>query len=92
MFSGQTIFVKLGAAISLQSHKYRSEYWIVVEGVAKMIIDDEIKLVNVGHSVYVPKGVIHRMENPGKSQMVLIEINYLGEGDIERYEDLYLRL
>jgi len=92
LFSGQTIFVKLGAAISLQSHKYRSEHWIVIKGIAKVTIDDEIKLVNVGHSVYVPKGVIHRMENPGKSQMVLIEINYLGEGDIERYEDLYLRL
>ena len=57
-----------------------------------MTIDDEIKLVNVGHSVDVPKGVIHRMENPGKSPMFLIEVNYLGEDDIERYEDLYLQL
>ena len=59
-----------------------------------MTVDDEIKLVNVGHSVYVPKGVIHRLENPGKSGMVLIEVqigNYLGEDDIERYEDLYSR-
>jgi len=57
-------------------------------------IDDEMKLVNVGHSVYVPKGVIYRMENPGKSSMVLIEVqigNYLGEDDIKRYEDLYSR-
>ena len=59
-----------------------------------MIIDDEIKLVNLAHSVYVPKRLIHRMENPGKSPMVLIEVqigNYLGEDDIERYEDLYSR-
>ena len=67
-FQVKRIFVKPGAAISLQSHKYRSEHWIVVEGIAKVTIADEIKLVNVGHSVYVPKGVIHRMENPGKSQ------------------------
>ena len=59
-----------------------------------MTIDDEIKLVNEGHSVYVPKEAIHRMENPGKSPMILIEVqigNYLGEDDIERYEDLYSR-
>ena len=93
-FQVKRIFVKPGAAISLQSHKYRSEHWIVVEGIAKVTIDDEIKLVNVGHSVYVPKGVIHRMKNPGKSPMVLIEVqigNYLGEDDIERYENLYSR-
>ena len=49
------VFVKPGGAISLQSHKHRSEHWIVVEGVAKVTIGDEIKLVNKGHSVYVPK-------------------------------------
>ena len=59
-----------------------------------MTIDDEIKLVKVGHSAYVPKGVIHRLKNPGKSPMVLIEVqigNYLGEDDIKSYEDLYSR-
>jgi mannose-1-phosphate guanylyltransferase / mannose-6-phosphate isomerase len=93
-FQVKHIFVKPGAAISLQSHKYRSEHWIVVEGIAKVTIADEIKLVKVGHSTYVPKGAIHRMENPGKSPMVLIEVqvgNYLGEDDIKRYEDLYSR-
>lgn len=93
-FQVKRIFVKPGGAISLQSHKHRSEHWIVVEGVAKVTIGDEIKLVNIGHSVYVPKGVIHRMENPSKSPMILIEVqigNYLGEDDIERYEDLYSR-
>ena len=93
-FQVKRIFVKPGAAISLQSHRYRSEHWIVVEGIAKVTIDNKKKLVEVGNSVYVPKGVIHRMENPGKSPMVLIEVqigNYLGEDDIVRYEDLYSR-
>jgi len=93
-FQVKRIFVKPRAAISLQSHKYRSEHWIVVKGIAKVTIDDEIKLVKVGQSVYVPKGVIHRMENPGKSPMVIIEVqigSYLGEDDIKRYEDLYSR-
>jgi mannose-1-phosphate guanylyltransferase / mannose-6-phosphate isomerase len=93
-FQVKRIFVNPGAAISLQSHKYRSEHWIVVEGIAKVTIDDEIKLVKVGQSVYIPKGVIHRMENPGKSPIVIIEVqtgSYLGEDDIKRYEDLYSR-
>ena len=93
-FQIKRIFVKPGAAISLQSHKYRSEHWIVVEGVAKVTIDDEIKLINVGQSVYVPKKAIHRLENPSKSPTIIIEVqigNYLGEDDIERYEDLYSR-
>jgi mannose-1-phosphate guanylyltransferase/mannose-6-phosphate isomerase len=61
-FQVKRIFVKSGVAISLQNNKYCSEHWIVVEGIAKVIIDDEIKLVNVGHSVYVPNG-FHRGSN-----------------------------
>lgn len=93
-FQVKRIFVKPGAAISLQRHKYRSEHWVVVQGNAKVTIGGEIIAVDVGHSVYVPNGVIHRMENPGKSPMVMIEVqigNYLGEDDIERFEDLYSR-
>ena len=93
-FQVKRIFVKPGAALSLQSHKYRSEHWIVVEGTAKVTIGDEIKLVTEGQSVYVPLGVKHRMENTGKSSMVLIEVQigtYLGEDDITRYEDVYAR-
>lgn len=93
-FQVKRIFVKPGAAISLQSHKYRSEHWVVVEGIVKVTIDNEIKTVREGHSVYVPKGAIHRMENPGKIPMVIIEVqigSYLGEDDIVRYEDLYSR-
>ena len=93
-FQVKRIFVKPGAALSLQSHKHRSEHWIVVEGTAKVTIDDEVKLVSEGQSVYVSLGAKHRMENPGKLPMVLIEVQigtYLGEDDIIRYEDLYAR-
>ena len=93
-FQVKRICVNPGAALSLQSHKYRSEHWIVVEGVAKVTIDDQVKHVETGHSVYVPLGAIHRMENPGVDPMVLIEVqvgNYFGEDDIVRYEDIYSR-
>ena len=89
-FQVKRIFVKPGAVISLQSQS-TSEHWVVVEGMAKVRIDDEVKLINKGHSVYVPKGVIHRMENPGEPQRLYRGSNrkLLGEDDIERYEDLY---
>ncbi|MEE2999655.1 MAG: mannose-1-phosphate guanylyltransferase/mannose-6-phosphate isomerase [Pseudomonadota bacterium] len=93
-FQVKRICVKPRAALSLQSHNYRSEHWIVVEGTAKVTIDDEVKFVKEGQSVYVPLGSIHRMENPGKLPMVLIEVqigSYLGEDDIIRYEDVYSR-
>lgn len=93
-FQVKRIYVKPDAALSLQSHRHRSEHWIVVEGTAKVIIDDETKLVTEGESVYVPLGSKHRMENPGKLPMVLIEVqigSYLGEDDIVRYEDVYAR-
>ena len=93
-FQVKRISVKPGAALSLQNHKHRSEQWIVVEGTAKVTIEDEIKLVTEGQSVYVPLGAKHRMENPGEVPMLLIEVQigtYLGEDDITRYEDVYAR-
>ena len=93
-FQVKRICVKPGAALSLQSHQHRSEHWVVVEGTAKVTIDDDVQLVTQGQSVYVPLGSKHRMENPGSSTMVLIEVqigSYLGEDDIQRYEDLYAR-
>ena len=93
-FQVKRICVKPGSALSLQSHEHRSEHWIVVEGTAKVTIHDEVKLVSEGQSVYVPLGAKHRMENPGKLPMVLIEVQigtYLGEDDIIRYEDVYAR-
>jgi mannose-1-phosphate guanylyltransferase/mannose-1-phosphate guanylyltransferase/mannose-6-phosphate isomerase len=93
-FQVKRIVVHPGAALSLQSHHHRSEHWIVVEGTAQVTVDDEVKLVTENQSVYVPLGSTHRMENPGKVPMVLIEVqtgSYLGEDDIIRYEDVYAR-
>jgi mannose-1-phosphate guanylyltransferase/mannose-6-phosphate isomerase len=93
-FQVKRICVKPGGSLSLQSHNHRSEHWIVVEGTAKVTIDEDVKLVTEGQSVYVPLGAVHRMENPGKLPMVLIEVQigtYLGEDDIMRYDDLYAR-
>ncbi|UWQ81904.1 mannose-1-phosphate guanylyltransferase/mannose-6-phosphate isomerase (plasmid) [Leisingera sp. S132] len=93
-FQVKRILVHPGAALSLQSHVHRSEHWIVVEGTAKVTVDGEVKLVTENESVYVPLGSVHRMENPGKVPMVLIEVQtgaYVGEDDIIRYEDVYAR-
>ena len=93
-FQVKRIYVKPGGVLSLQSHKYRSEHWIVVAGTAKVTIDDDIKMVSEGQSVYIPLGAKHRMENPHKKPMVLIEVQigtYFGEDDIVRYEDHYAR-
>lgn len=93
-FQVKRICVNPGAALSLQSHCHRSEHWVVVMGTAKVTIDDTVKLVTEGQSVYVPLGSKHRMENPGVTPMILIEVqigSYLGEDDIIRYEDLYAR-
>jgi mannose-1-phosphate guanylyltransferase/mannose-6-phosphate isomerase len=93
-FQVKRIVVHPGAALSLQSHHHRSEHWIVVQGTAKVTIDETVKLVSENQSVYIPLGAVHRMENPGKLPMVLIEVqtgSYLGEDDIIRYEDVYAR-
>ncbi|MBE1288726.1 MAG: mannose-1-phosphate guanylyltransferase/mannose-6-phosphate isomerase [Rhodobacteraceae bacterium] len=93
-FQVKRIHVHPGAALSLQSHQHRSEHWIVVEGTAKVTIDDKVQLISENQSVYIPLGTVHRMENPGKVPMVLIEVqtgSYLGEDDIIRYEDVYAR-
>lgn len=93
-FQVKRILVHPGAALSLQSHHHRSEHWIVVEGTAKVTIDNKVELVTENESVYIPLGAVHRMENPGKVPMVLIEVqtgSYLGEDDIVRYEDIYSR-
>ena len=93
-FQVKRIHVHPGAALSLQSHFHRSEHWIVVEGTARVTIDEEVKLVTENQSVYIPLGAVHRMENPGKVPMVLIEVqtgSYVGEDDIIRYEDVYSR-
>ncbi|MEY8099411.1 mannose-1-phosphate guanylyltransferase/mannose-6-phosphate isomerase [Falsihalocynthiibacter sp. S25ZX9] len=93
-FQVKRIVVHPGAALSLQSHHHRSEHWIVVEGTAKVTVNEDVKLISENQSVYIPLGAVHRMENPGKVPMVLIEVQtgtYLGEDDIIRYEDVYAR-
>ncbi|MDG1259502.1 MAG: mannose-1-phosphate guanylyltransferase/mannose-6-phosphate isomerase [Paracoccaceae bacterium] len=93
-FQVKRIHVLAGAALSLQSHHHRSEHWIVVEGTAKVTVDDNVTLLTEGQSTYIPLGAVHRMENPGKVPMVLIEVQtgvYLGEDDIKRYKDNYAR-
>lgn len=93
-FQVKRIVVKPGAALSLQSHIHRAEHWIVVSGTAQVTVGDEVKLLSENQSVYVPLGAIHRLANPGKVPVVLIEVQtgaYLGEDDIIRYEDIYDR-
>ncbi|MGM0689385.1 MAG: mannose-1-phosphate guanylyltransferase/mannose-6-phosphate isomerase [Bacillota bacterium] len=88
------INVNPGARLSLQSHRRRAENWVVVSGEAFVTIDDRQIAVKKGESVFVPTGARHRMENRGSEPMVLIEVqngDYLGEDDIERYEDDYGR-
>ena len=93
-FQVKRIHVNPGAALSLQSHHHRAEHWIVVEGTAKTTVDGVERLVSENESIYVPLGAVHRLENPGKLPMVLIEVQtgaYLEEDDIVRYEDVYAR-
>lgn len=93
-FQVKRIVVHPGAALSLQSHHHRSEHWVVVEGTAKVTVNETVQLVTENQSVYIPLGAVHRMENPGRVPMVLIEVQtgiYLGEDDIIRYEDVYAR-
>lgn len=93
-FQVKQIMVPPGKKLSLQSHVHRAEHWIVVKGTATVTIDHEVKLVTENQSVYIPLGAVHRLENPGKVDLHLIEVQtgaYLGEDDIIRYEDIYNR-
>jgi mannose-1-phosphate guanylyltransferase/mannose-6-phosphate isomerase len=93
-FQVKRIVVHPGAALSLQSHFHRSEHWIVVRGTARVTVDETVQLLTENQSIYIPLGSVHRLENPGKVPMVLIEVqtgSYLGEDDIIRYEDVYAR-
>jgi mannose-1-phosphate guanylyltransferase/mannose-6-phosphate isomerase len=88
------ITVKAGGKLSLQSHVHRAEHWVVVKGTAKVTIDDTEQMVQENQSVYIPLGAVHRLENPGRIPVEMIEVqsgSYLGEDDIIRYEDIYNR-
>ena len=93
-FQVKHIMVKPGASLSLQLHHHRAEHWIVVSGTAKITRGEEIFLLEENQSTYIPLGVQHRIENPGKIPLNIIEVqsgSYLGEDDIVRLEDRYGR-
>jgi len=94
-FQVKRLTVKPGAKLSLQMHHHRAEHWVVVKGTAKVTRDDETILVRENESVYIPLGTVHRLENPGKIMLEVIEVQsggYLGEDDIVRFDDTYGRV
>jgi mannose-1-phosphate guanylyltransferase/mannose-6-phosphate isomerase len=94
-FQVKRIVVKQGGRLSLQLHHHRAEHWIVVRGTARVTIGDKVKFLYENESIYVPSSARHRLENPGKIDLELIEVqtgSYLGEDDIVRLEDDYHRL
>jgi len=94
-FKIKRIEVKPGASLSLQMHHHRSEHWIVVSGMAKVVNGENELLVNTNESTYIPAGHKHRLENPGVLDLVMIEVQsgeYLGEDDIVRFQDNYGRV
>jgi mannose-1-phosphate guanylyltransferase/mannose-6-phosphate isomerase len=93
-FQVKRIVVTPGHKLSLQKHFHRAEHWVVVNGTAIVTRDDEVVMVRENESIYLPLGTVHRMENPGRIPLTLIEVQsgaYLGEDDIVRFEDTYGR-
>ena len=93
-FQVKRIMVKPGASLSLQMHHHRAEHWIVVTGTAEITNGDKVLLLSENQSTYIPLGEVHRLANPGKVPLEIIEVqsgSYLGEDDIVRYEDTYGR-
>jgi len=94
-FQVKRIMVKPGATLSLQKHHHRAEHWIVVSGTAEVTNGDQVILLTENQSTYIPLGTVHRLANPGKVPLEIIEVqsgSYLGEDDIVRFEDTYGRV
>ena len=94
-FQVKQIYVKPTGVLSLQSHQFRSEHWIIIEGIAKVTIGERVEILHPGQSVYVPVGELHRLENDGSEPVIFIEVqtgSYFGEDDIKRYSDIYQRV
>ena len=94
-FQVKRISVKPGAQLSLQMHHHRAEHWIVVKGTAEVTCGEKTFLLTENQSTYIPLGTVHRLKNPGKTPLELIEVQtscYLGEDDIVRFEDAYGRV
>jgi mannose-1-phosphate guanylyltransferase/mannose-6-phosphate isomerase len=88
------IVVRPGARLSLQKHHHRAEHWVVVRGTAQVTIGNDVRTLHENESTYIPIGITHRLENPGKIDLELIEVqsgSYLGEDDIVRFDDDYHR-
>jgi len=94
-FQVKRITVNPGAKLSVQMHHHRAEHWIIVSGTAKITLDEKTFLLSENQSTYIPIGVVHALENPGKLPLEMIEVqsgSYLGEDDIVRFEDRYGRV
>ncbi|MBD3649367.1 MAG: cupin domain-containing protein, partial [Pseudomonadales bacterium] len=93
-FQVKRIMVKPGASLSLQKHFHRAEHWVVVRGTARVTRNEEVFEITENQSTFIPLGAVHRLENPGKVDLEIIEVQsgeYLGEDDIVRLEDNYGR-
>ena len=93
-FQVKHIVVDPGERLSLQSHVHRSEHWVVVRGSAEVTVDERVSILHENESTYIPAGTKHRLGNPGKVPLELVEIqcgSYLGEDDIVRFDDQYGR-
>lgn len=94
-FQVKRIMVKPGEKLSLQMHHHRAEHWVVVSGTARVTCGVEVRLITENESTYIPIGMTHRLDNPGKVPLHLIEVQsggYLGEDDIVRFDDVYQRV
>src|SRR5690606_13622764 len=94
-FKIKRIMVKPGASLSLQMHHHRSEHWVVLSGMAKVTNGDQVLMLNSNESTFMPAGHVHRLENPGVIDLVIIEVqsgDYVGEDDIVRLDDQYGRV
>ncbi len=93
-FQAKRLVIEPGASISLQRHEHRAEHWVVVRGAAEVTKGDEVFTLETNQSTYIPKGTVHRLRNPGSEPLHIVEVqsgDYLGEDDIERFEDSYGR-
>jgi len=93
-FQVKRIMVKPGEKLSLQKHFHRAEHWVVVAGTALVMRDEDEVMLRENESIYLPLGCVHRLSNPGRIPLTLIEVqsgSYLGEDDIVRFEDTYGR-
>ena len=94
VFKVKRLMVKPGAKLSLQRHKHRAEHWVVVGGTAEVVNGESVFPLNVNQSTYIPQQTKHRLSNPGSEPLYIIEVQsgyYLGEDDIQRFDDLYQR-